>query len=114
MPKLYADENFPQPAVLRLRELGIDVWTSLEAGMSGRAVPDEEVLVHATSDGRALITLNRRHFIRIHESGPKEHAGIVVCHFDPDFEAMANRIHAALAANPDLRGQLLRARRQGS
>src|SRR5438128_5482728 len=32
MARLYADENFPQPAVERLRELGHDVQTVQEAG----------------------------------------------------------------------------------
>ena len=31
MARLYADENFPQPAVERLRELGHDVQTVQEA-----------------------------------------------------------------------------------
>lgn len=110
MALLYANENFPLAGVLELRRLGYDVLTSLEAGNAGRSVPDAEVLAFATADGRAVLTLNRRHFVRLHGAVP-EHSGIVVCSFDPDFEAQAVRIHNALAGVPDLRGQLIRVNR---
>ena len=37
--------------------------------------------------------------------------GIVVCKFDPDFEAQADRIHQAIAAQAKLVSQLLRVNR---
>ena len=40
MARLYADENFPFPAVEELRRLGHDVLTSHEGGQAGQAVPD--------------------------------------------------------------------------
>jgi hypothetical protein len=49
------------------------------------------------AEQRTVLTLNRRHFIRLHQTTP-EHAGIVVCTYDPDFVALAQRIHAALEA----------------
>jgi hypothetical protein len=67
--RLYSNENFPLPVVTALRSLGHDVLTTLEAGMSGQAVPDDEVLSFATTEGRALLTLNRRHFVRLHTTG---------------------------------------------
>jgi uncharacterized protein (DUF433 family) len=76
--RFFADENFPQPAVERLRERGHDVLTVPESGYSGRAWPDEEVLRYAISTDRAVLTLNRRHFIRLHAQIP-DHLGIVVC-----------------------------------
>ena len=42
-----------------------------------------------------------------------EHAGIVVCTFDPDFAALALRIHTALEAWPQMAGQLVRVNRPG-
>lgn len=63
MARLYADENFPLPVVQALRRLGHDVLTSLDAGNAGRAVPDDEVLAFAVAGGRAVLTLNRRHFV---------------------------------------------------
>ena len=34
-------------------------------------------------DGRILFTHNRRHFLRLHRHRTADHAGIVVCTFDP-------------------------------
>jgi hypothetical protein len=110
MARLYANENFPRPAAETLRRLGHDVLTSLEAGNAGRAVPDAEVLRFAVEDGRALLTLNRRHFIRLHDMTPN-HAGIVVCSYDADFAALAERIHSVLTAHSSLAGLLLRINR---
>ena len=39
------------------------------------------------------------------------HAGIIVCTFDPDFEALANRVHQIIATNSDISGKLLRVNR---
>jgi len=110
MARLYANENFPLPAVLELRRLGHDVLTVWETGKAGQSVPDEAVLAFATSDGRAVVTLNRKHFIRLHAQQP-DHAGVVVCTFDPDFAGQAARIHEALLASPPLTGCLLRINR---
>lgn len=110
MARLYANENFPFAVVLELRRLGHDVLTTLDAGNAGQAVPDAEVLGFAISKGRAVVTLNRRHFVRLHSLTPN-HAGIVVCSFDPDFPGQGRRIHEALASVPELRGQLLRVNR---
>ncbi len=108
MTRLYANENFPLPVVEALRGLGHDVLTIAEAGVAGRAVPDEEVLAFAREDDRILLTLNRKHFVRLHREQPY-HAGIVACTFDADFERQAQRIHQALEAQPA--GRLLRVNR---
>ena len=55
MARLYADENFPQPAVERLRELGHDVLTVQDAGKAQQKLPDEAVLADASGDGRAVV-----------------------------------------------------------
>jgi hypothetical protein len=107
MARLYANENFPLPAVEELRRLGHDVLTTYESGQAGQATPDEDVLAFAVTEGRILVTLNRKHFVRLHRERP-EHAGIVVCTFDPNFVALAQRIHAALVAQPQMAGQLVR------
>jgi hypothetical protein len=108
---LYADENFPLPVVEALRRLGHDVQTIQEAGRGGQRVPDDEVLGSASGEGRALLTINRRHFVRLHLD-QVEHQGIIVCTYDPDFEAQAGRIHAALEATPHIAGQLIRVNRR--
>jgi hypothetical protein len=110
--RLYANENFPLPVVEELRRLGHDVLTVLETGKAGQSWADEEVLAFATADSRAVVTLNRKHFIRLHRERPK-HSGIIACTFDADFAGQAARIHSAIGALPDLREQLLRVNRPG-
>jgi predicted nuclease of predicted toxin-antitoxin system len=70
MAQLYADENVPLPVVQALRQLGCDVLTAQEAGNAGHAVPDEGVLAYARTYERVLLTLNRKHFIRLHARHP--------------------------------------------
>ncbi len=94
--RFYANESFPLPTVKELRRLGHDVLTTEEAGQSERAVTDERVLEFATEAGRTVLTLNRRHFIRLHRQWPN-HAGIVACTVDADFVGQARRIREALA-----------------
>ncbi len=88
---LYANENFPLPVVEELRRLGHDARTSYEAGRAGQAILDEDVLAFARNENRVLLTLNRKHFIRLHKGNP-HHAGIITCTFDRDFKALAHRI----------------------
>ena len=110
MARLYSNENFPQPVVQELRQLGHDVLTVLEAGKAEQAIEDDLVLAFAVSLGRAVLTLNRKHFIRLHQLQPG-HAGIVICTFDRDFVGQAARIHAALESLSRLPGELLRVNR---
>ncbi len=108
--RLYTNENFPLPAAQILRTLGHDVQTIQEVGYAGQAQSDQEVLAHAVKEGRILVTLNRRHFIALHSANP-EHAGIIVCSFDPDFDHLAHRIHAFLQKNSSWTGHLERVNR---
>src|ERR1039458_6207733 len=103
------DENFPLAVVEELRRLG-HVVTVHESGKANRATPDVEILEFATSEGRAVLTLNRKHFIALHASKP-EHGGIVVCTVDPDFIGRAHRIHASLILHAELTGLLVRVNR---
>jgi hypothetical protein len=110
--RLYTNENFPQQVVDRLRVLGHDVETSHDAGNSGRAMPDELVLDHAIQHQRTVVTLNRRHFVALHARHP-DHGGIIVCTFDVNFNALADRIHTAVTETAGRRGFLLRINRAG-
>ena len=87
MARFYANENFPLAAVESLRHLGHDVLTTAEHGQAGQAIADAEVLESAIKESRILVTLNRRHFIRLHAATP-HHDGIIVCTFDSNFEAL--------------------------
>jgi hypothetical protein len=110
MARLYANENFPQPVVAELRRLGHDVLTVAETGRASQAWPDSEVLKFACAEGRAVLTLNRRHFIRLHadQSG---HCGIIVCTFDPGYAGQASRIDDAIRSHAALTNQLIRINR---
>ena len=68
MARLYADEHFPFPVVELLRQKGHDVLTVQEAGKAGLRIPDDEVLAFATSQNRAVLTLNRYDFKQLHQS----------------------------------------------
>ena len=109
MARLYANANFPLPATLELRRLGQDVLTMADAGQAGQRLSDEGVLAYAVTNGRAVLTLNRRHFVRLHMESPA-HAGIVVCTYDPDFAGLALRIDAAVR-DTVLDGRLIRINR---
>ncbi len=113
MARIYANENFPLPVVEALRDAGHDVVTVAETGKAEQSWPDKDVLDFAVNDDRALLTLNRRHFIRLHSEGI-DHAGIIVCTFDPDFAGQAERIHAAIASMDELRRKLVRVIRPSS
>ena len=66
MARLYSNENFPLPVVEALRTLGHDVLTIQETGRADQSRPDKDVLDFATKEQRAVLTLNRLHFIRLH------------------------------------------------
>lgn len=107
---LYANENFPAPVVNALRQLGHDVLTSFQAGNANKSVPDEQVLDFATQQDRAVVTLNRDDFRKLHRSNAG-HAGIIVCTEDLDFAALAQRIDQHIRNHNPLRGKLIRVNR---
>ncbi|MDP3001263.1 MAG: DUF5615 family PIN-like protein [Bryobacterales bacterium] len=107
MARIYANENFSLPAADALRRLGHDVLTVQETGKASRAMPDEDVLAFARAESRILVTFNRRHFVRLH-AATRDHAGIIVCTFDLDFEGQAARINAAVCSESSWTGRLAR------
>ncbi|MBU2445100.1 MAG: DUF5615 family PIN-like protein [Bacteroidetes bacterium] len=113
MIKLYANENFPLPVVLELRKHGFDILTVQEAGKTEQSISDEEVLKFSTERKRTLITFNRRHFIQLHNKS-SNHEGIIVCNYDPNFTALANRIIDTIKNEKSLKGKLLRVNRSSA
>jgi hypothetical protein len=107
MAKLYSNENFPMPVVVALRALGHDVVTIQERGRANESTPDSEVLALATTEGRIVLTLNRKDFYREHDKNPA-HAGIIVCVVDSDFQRLAEAIDARIQAEGDLTGRIIR------
>ena len=112
MARLYSNENFPLPVVDELRRLGHDILTIQETGKANRKIPDDLVLAFASADKRAILTINRKHFMREHKKTPS-HAGIIICTADLDFVGQADRIHRAIEAYDSLVGQLIRVNRPG-
>jgi hypothetical protein len=105
MARFYADEDFPGPVAPILRTLGHDVLTVQQAGRRGSS--DPQVLSDATADSRAVLTHNHRHYRRLHAR--QAHAGIVSCSRDnDDLAGLAQRIHDAILAAPDLANQFIR------
>ncbi len=110
MSRIYSNENFPFPTVEELRNLGHDVLTTLQSGRAGLSIPDDEVLKFAVQTERVLLTMNRKHFRDLHKRN-SDHFGIIVCTFDPNFVALAQRIDATLKASGNARGKLIRVNR---
>ena len=110
MARFYSNENFPLLAVVKLREFGHEVLTAFDAGNANQQIADEAVLAYAISENRAVLTINRRHFIALHHRMPG-HCGIVVCSVDADFAGQASRIHEAVSNRGDLTGKLIRVNR---
>ena len=105
MASLYADEQFPLPVVKLLRTLGHDVLTVQEAGNTG--LPDPDVLAFAVSNNRAVLTQNRRDFMRLNRLQP-DHTGIIVCTDDQNLERLVTRIHEAISTEETLKCILVR------
>ena len=112
MAHLYSDENVSARLVERLRRKGHDILTSVMDGKANRGIEDGEVLARAASLGRCVLTNNRLHFHRLHRTTRGKHAGIATFTNDPDLDAWAGRIHAAVATDDDLNGKLIRITRR--
>jgi predicted nuclease of predicted toxin-antitoxin system len=107
MARLYMDEQFPKVVSQLLREMGHDVLTVQEAGKGNLGIPDEDVLAFAIGENRAVVTLNRDDFIRLHRSD-SQHCGIIVCTNDPDRQRMASRLNEAIVTPEFLNRNLIR------
>jgi predicted nuclease of predicted toxin-antitoxin system len=107
MAKLYSNENFPIPTVRALRGLGHDIATIQERGRANESTPDPEVLSLAKAEGRVILTLNRKDYYKLHDQS-SDHAGIIVCVADTDFERLAQRIHERIQAEGNLTGRIIR------
>jgi predicted nuclease of predicted toxin-antitoxin system len=108
--RLYTNENFPLQCAKFLRKFGHDVLTIQESGNAGISMPDDEVLAFARDEKRILITMNRKHFIYLHQQSD-QHTGIIVCNYNPDYEELAKRIQEVLESKKNFYSQLVRVHR---
>jgi len=99
MSRLYADEHIPSLVVHKLRLLGHDVLTVKQTNEDkyGDGVPYEQVLAFATLDNRAVLTLNRTDFQKLHKEFPG-HRGILAAKRIDNWRALAKLIDAAIKA----------------
>ena len=97
MATIYSNENIRIDVVEILRRFGHDVLSSFEAGKANQRIPDELVLKFAIENSRAVLTYNRKDYMRLHRLTPN-HAGIIVCKEEFDDLALAQRIHDAIEA----------------
>ena len=67
----------------------------------------DEVLAFAVSQHRAILTINRGDFIRLHRLSD-EHFGIIVCTNNRNWEQFAARIDEAVKVEESLQGKLIR------
>ena len=105
--QFYADENFAKAVVVELRHLGHDVLTAFEDGRANQKISDDKVLERAAKLGRAILTVNRKDFKKLHEADDR-HAGIFICTFDADFIGQAHRINDACQDKTEINGHLIR------
>ncbi len=76
---LYTDADVAADLAAEIRTRGYDAVSALEKGR--RYLDDEPQLEYATSEGRAILTHNQRHFEPLHRkwaSEGREHAGIIL------------------------------------
>lgn len=95
---LYTDEDIANLVATLLRTRGLDVLTTIDAGMIG--LSDAEQLAYATSDDRCLLTHNRVDYERLHldyMQMKKTHSGIIVTPQNSAYE-VAKRVGILLNA----------------
>lgn len=76
---VYTDEDVSNLVATLLRNRGLDVLTTIEAGMMGHS--DVEQLSYASAHNRCLLTHNRVDFETLHLaliSEARQHSGIIV------------------------------------
>ena len=109
MSRFLADEQFPARVQNRLRRLGHDVAfiRNFDAIKSGDGKSDADVLRIAMAENRIILTLNRKHFWALHNSGKfGGHRGIIACiRDDANPHAQAKSIDAKVKFVRHMDGQ---------
>ena len=73
--RLFADENFPRPAVAALREAGLDLLWIAE---THPGAPDDEVLAQCFSTHRTLLTFDKDFGELAYHRGLPSDCGIIL------------------------------------
>lgn len=78
---VYADADVHGDLAAEIRARGYDAVSALELEKEQRGLDDEAQLEYASSQGRAILTHNQRHFEPLHRkwlSKGHDHAGIIL------------------------------------
>jgi len=99
---LLLDEMFSDSIAQQLRGHGYDV-ASVVADPALVALPDDQILAHATAEGRALVTVNIKDFVPLdgrYRAAGQSHAGLILVSTKtfPQNRAFTAAIAAALTA----------------
>jgi predicted nuclease of predicted toxin-antitoxin system len=99
---LLLDEMFSDTIAQQLRAQGHDV-ISVVANAALVALPDDQILAYATTEGRALVTANIKDFIPLdgrHRTAGQDHPGLILVSTKtfPQNRSFTTAITAALDA----------------
>lgn len=97
--RLLTNENVPFASVLRLRELGHDVFAVSEALPGAK---DPEVLRQAREENRILITFDRDYGELIYRRGLPAPAGVLHLRFSPIHPLQVAEVLVEMSALPHL------------
>ncbi len=78
--RFLANENFPLPSVIRLRQFGHDV-AAIAQDSSG--AKDHQVMTRGVREGRVILTFDRDYGELIYRLGLPPPAGVVYFRYDP-------------------------------
>ncbi len=99
---LLLDEMFSDDIAQQLRAKGYDV-VSVVADRALAGLPDDQVLGHATTEGRTLVTANIKDFVPLdtrYRAADQSHAGLILVSTKtfPQNRSFPSAVTAALAA----------------
>jgi predicted nuclease of predicted toxin-antitoxin system len=76
MIRFHLDEHISPAIAAGLRQRGIDVTTTIEAGLAG--ADDSAHIAFAMADGRVIVTHDEDYLV--HHAQGTVHAGVAYCH----------------------------------
>jgi len=86
---LFFDEHVDEDLAVLLTRDGFDILTTQAAGRANQRLSDEDQLVFAAANQRAIFTHNARDFEPLAKSWftqGRQHSGIIISNFKPPWE----------------------------
>ena len=97
--RLYTDEHIHKDLANALRDRGYDAESCQEAARASQRLPDEQQLVYAASQGRAILTFDVANYSRLDhdwKAAGQQHAGIILAPEITDFGELLRRVQRHL------------------